>query len=217
MKVSTDACVLGAYAEVAGARKILDIGTGTGVLSLMTAQRSAAEIDAVEIDLHSFEQAQQNILQSPFAQRIHVYQSDIKLFFENQKKIYDCVICNPPFYENQLKSGNATKDTALHSSHLTKIELFGAIKKLTTENCSVWILIHAADAERLIQTAKAFGFFPAAQLNLYHKPEGKLLRCIFHFKKEENNVTIKKLTVYDEEGEFSDDFRELMKDYYVIF
>lgn len=217
MKVSTDACVLGAYAEVSEAKKILDIGAGTGLLSLMAAQRSKGKIDAVEIDIDSFQQAQQNVLQSPFSGHIHVYHSDIKLFSENHKGMYDCIICNPPFYENQLRSKNASKNAALHSSHLTKIELFESIKNLASEHCNTWILIHADDAERLIQTSKTFGFFAVEQLNLHHKPGEKLLRCIFHFKKEEAPLSIKKLSVYDKHDEFSDEFRKLMKDYYKIF
>ena len=133
MKVTTDGCLYGAWvAERVSSREpgvgnILDIGTGTGLLSLMLAQKINASIDAIEIDKDAFEQATENLAASPWKERIHIFHTDAKKF--SGKHPYDLIISNPPFYENELKSGNNQKNIAHHSKQLELKDLLIIIKR----------------------------------------------------------------------------------------
>ncbi|HTM90871.1 MAG TPA: methyltransferase, partial [Flavisolibacter sp.] len=132
MKVTTDSCFFGAWAaeeiknEELKIKNVLDIGTGTGLLSLMIAQKNDVEIDAVEIDREASQQAKENVEASPWKNRIHIFNEDI-LSFQPAKK-YDCVISNPPFYEKELNSEVLTKNIAHHSEQLTIAEVLKIIK-----------------------------------------------------------------------------------------
>jgi tRNA1Val (adenine37-N6)-methyltransferase len=139
MKVTTDGCLFGAWAaEKVGSQKskvtnVLDIGTGTGLLSLMLAQRNLnLHIDAVEIDNQAAEQAAKNAAASLWAERIIVHNINAKQFQAN--KSYDLIISNPPFYENELKSGKSQKDIAYHSEELRLKDLLVIIKKSLSSN-----------------------------------------------------------------------------------
>lgn len=132
MKVCTDSCLFGAWAAneinvCNNVEKILDIGTGTGLLSLMLAQKTKAYIEAIEVDKKSFEQAKKNCADSLFSERIVLYNADARNFAFH--KFYDVIICNPPFYEKELKSNNERKNTAHHDTGLLLNEVLDIIKK----------------------------------------------------------------------------------------
>ena len=131
MKVCTDSCLFGAWVaeyleqEKNSLKTILDIGTGTGLLSLMLAQKTTANIDAVEIEEAASLQASNNFLASPWNNRLQVYHAPIQLFKPIHPKSYVFIICNPPFYENNLKTDNQLKNLALHSEALSLANLIG--------------------------------------------------------------------------------------------
>jgi tRNA1Val (adenine37-N6)-methyltransferase len=133
MKVTTDSCFFGAWVaeEIKNSKSeiqsLLDIGTGTGLLSLMTAQKNDVDIDTVEIDIEAATQAKENIDASPWKNRIHVFNENILSFHAHKK--YDCIICNPPFYENELSSDKQNKNIAHHSKQLTIEQVLNFIKK----------------------------------------------------------------------------------------
>ncbi len=131
MKVCTDACVFGAYIEPAAARRILDIGTGTGLLALMLAQKSQARIDAVEIDADAADQARTNVERSIYADRVRVHHVSIQEFAAHDTPIkYDLICCNPPFFENCLRSVNQQRRMARHTDTLSFVELMGSVARL---------------------------------------------------------------------------------------
>lgn len=122
MKVSETACLFGAFMPLTGREQaILDIGTGTGVLALMLAQRSNSPITAIEIDAEASKQAHDNVMNSVFSNRIDVQKADLRSWIPPRQ--FDAIVCNPPFFENQLPSANAKKKMAWHSSHLTLLQL----------------------------------------------------------------------------------------------
>ena len=137
MKVCTDSCLFGAWIASAiedkniSAETILDIGTGTGLLSLMLAQKTNAGIDAVEIDTNAFEQATENVNASPWNKQIKVFKADIKKWNASLK--YDLIISNPPFYENDLLPESEASSVAKHSAALTLEELITITKNLLNE------------------------------------------------------------------------------------
>jgi tRNA1Val (adenine37-N6)-methyltransferase len=129
LKVGTDGMVLGAWVRVEGARRILDIGTGTGLLALIAAQRNAvASIDAVEIDDASAQQAAENVAACPWSDRMRVHRMDVRRM--KSAEPYDLIICNPPFYAGEMDSPDARKGLAKHSGELTFAELIDAVSHL---------------------------------------------------------------------------------------
>ena len=159
MKVTEIACLQGAYTPIeTSAKTLLDIGSGTGLLSLMLAQRfSHIEIDAIEIDEQSFHQGQENIQASPFSANINCLQADVTQYLFTKK--YDFIVVNPPFFENQLKSSNAIKNKAWHSTELTLEKLIIVIKNNLAHHgsCSILLPIERKnDLEQLITTNNLF-------------------------------------------------------------
>ena len=147
MKVCTDACLFGACLPNLLRWKskntvALDIGTGTGLLALMFAQKNLhAIIDAVEIDEAAAKQAKENFDNSPWKERLNVYNNSIQQFANSTQKKYEVIICNPPFYENDLKSENQKRNLALHSDALFLEELISVVDLLLTDNGSFFVLL----------------------------------------------------------------------------
>ena len=143
MKVTTDACLFGAWLakklhDIESACTLLDIGTGTGLLALMIAQKTNAIIDTIEIDKDAFEQAQANIAESPWQDRVKVHHGDIHNFLFDTK--YDVIVTNPPFYENELKSPDTNKNLARHQG-LELSELMRIIADQLAENGEFFLML----------------------------------------------------------------------------
>jgi tRNA1Val (adenine37-N6)-methyltransferase len=237
MKVCTDACIFGAYVEVKNAEKILDIGTGTGVLALMMAQRTNAQIDAVEIDEDAYNQAVTNIEQSIFKEKIKVFHSRIQDFglekIQTNKlnlaktpkseitilKSYDLIISNPPFYQNSLQSLDNQANKAIHAVELTFEELIEAVARLLKYDGKFVVLLPPFETEQLGVIAARFDFFIQHQLLIKHDKNKPVFRIISTFSKiqvvDNEEVT---LNIWANDGKsYSNDFRELLQDYYTIF
>ncbi|GAB3171868.1 tRNA1(Val) (adenine(37)-N6)-methyltransferase [Telluribacter humicola] len=220
MKVCTDACVLGAWAEVDGAQKILDIGTGTGLLSLMVAKRTtSARIDAIELDGAAAQQAHNNVAKSPFAERIQVIPTAIQQYRPGE--LYDCIITNPPFYQADLRSPDAGVNQAHHAQDLTFAELLLAIDRLLKKS-GVWnVLLPVEESDLLQQLAEAKGWVPRHQLLLTHQPGRKPFRMLSTYVHNERGAVTnmkKELFIYETDGRtYSPEFRELLKEFYIIF
>ncbi len=216
MKVGTDACLFGAYMarelkDLEG--KILDIGTGTGLLSLVLAQESAAEIDAIELDDASYLQAKDNMEASPWWRRLHVYHADIITFPASNR--YDHIISNPPFYENDLRSGDAAKNSAKHESSLTLLQLLKAIHDHLKEDGSFSVLLPDHRVTYFEQEAEAFGFHVNTRTRVRHSEAHAHSRGILIFSK--NKIPLKEdvLVIRDDNGNYTAAFRDLLGAYYL--
>ena len=139
MKVTLDACLFGALVNVEDSRRILDIGTGTGLLSLMAAQRSSAHIDAVELDSEAAYQAQQNVDQSPWQHRLQVVHSAVQDLPTGAQ--YDTIICNPPFFENSLRAPDERRNRARHTDTLSFSQLAESIDQFLENDGMAWVLL----------------------------------------------------------------------------
>ncbi len=220
MKVTTDGCLFGAWVshllqkgkETFSAA--LDIGTGTGLLSLMVAQKSAIDIDAVEIDNGAAEQARLNFAQSPWAQRLQLIEGDINTVV--LKKEYDAIFSNPPFYEKELASPNAARNMAHHSEQLTLEQLFSVIyQKLTAEGTYFLLLPYKRkkEIERLLNNAGLYiHTIVEVQPLVAHAPFRLLLKG---GKKETEQKEIKTFCIKDTEGHYTPPFVQLLQDYYL--
>ena len=215
MKVCTDACILGASTDVKNVNRILDIGTGTGLLALMLAQRSDAKIDAVEIDEGAYNQALSNISESKFSNKVRVQHQRIQDFTVSEN--YDLIISNPPFYQQSLKSPDAQTNKALHAVTLTFDELIAAVKHLLKPDGRFVVLLPPFEIEKLIAIAQKKELYLSNKISIRHDESKPIFRIIATFQSvqmldyQESTLMIRK----NNSNVYSDEFLKLMKDYYI--
>lgn len=217
MKVCTDACILGAYAEVEKAASVLDIGTGTGLLALMAAQRSQAIIDAVEIAPDPYRQATQNAIQSPFASRIRIFHQAIQVFNPEPNRLYDVILSNPPFFRNHLRSTDASRNVALHTESLPLEELLQAVDRLLSPPGKFFVLLPSYEASVLEESARGFGLFSARKLFIRHSDRHPVFRVIHAFARTPEPALEEELCIYQSGNQYTVAFQSLLKAYYLAF
>ncbi len=217
MKVTTDACLFGAWSAAIcrhlSANSILDIGTGTGLLSLMLAQKTNATIHAVEVDENAITQAQQNFQKSCWNNRLQTHHSSIQLFTQKNNSQFDFVIINPPFYQHDLKSSNKQKNMAHHSTLLSLEELINCIKKLLHSKSYFSILLPYARADYFLQLAK--DFYLVERVNVKQTPNHTYFRTMLLFGMQPSIVIEKNIIIKQSEKKYSFEFTELLKNYYL--
>lgn len=220
MKVTTDGCLFGAvvaayFSGIDKSNVVLDIGTGTGLLSLMLAQQNPlVKIDAIEIDANAAAQAEENVAASNWSNTIQVVHSSIQAF--NPAYKYDIIISNPPFYENQLVSKNGSKNEAHHSASLSLQELFSCVHALLkTEGIFVILMPFYREVET-IKTAAAFNLYPFQMVNLKQSSKHHFFRSIIFFqRKTAMEIDRNELIIKDEKGHYTTGFRALLSEYYL--
>ncbi len=219
LKVCTDACLLGAWAvekisqRYIEVNNILDIGAGTGLLSLMLAQKTTGVIDAIEINEAAAGQAGQNFSASPWAKRIFNFNTGIQEFSTDKK--YDFIISNPPFFQNDLLSSDAAKNAAKHATTLTLATLLKAINfHLCTDGFAA-ILIPWHRTEYLKKLTAAQGLFINEMLFVKQTPAHDFFRSLILLSKKEGKEKTDALTIHEEQRQYSAGFTNLLKDYYL--
>ncbi len=219
MKVCTDSCLFGAWIPTLGKHAMLDIGTGTGLLSLMIAQRSTARIDALEIDPQARQQALENVKNSPWSSQVRVLEGDFKEFFQKQtRETYDLIVCNPPFYEKHLKTADHRVNIARHSEHLQAETLMEGSAKLLKEEGELFLLLPAQGAERYSAIGKATGIVLAEMMEVRNRAEGKTFRWMLRLKKtKEKIVCVQKghLVIRESDRKYSPEFIKYLAPYYL--
>lgn len=218
MKVCTDACLFGAWVaeKISGytsIKNILDIGAGTGLLSLMLAQKTTAAIDAVELNKEAALQAAENFNASPWKERLQVYETSIYDF--NPGKKYDCIISNPPFFEDDLRSSNASKNAAKHDTTLMLDELLHQIKRLLKDDGIASVLIPFHRTAYLEKIISDNGFFVHEKLLVKQSVEHNYFRSQLIFSRQLKEPVIKELFIHNAERQYSDEFTTLLKNYYL--
>jgi tRNA1Val (adenine37-N6)-methyltransferase len=216
-KVGTDGVILGAYADVCGVKTILDIGTGTGLIALMLAQRSEAEITAIEPDLNSFEQACSNVRQSKWTQRIKVINTDLQNFLAGSQK-FDLIVSNPPYFIDSLKNPDPGKAAARHNVTLNNHDLLRGIAELLTDDGRAQVIMPYAEGSILIAEANEFGLYCNDLLKIKPLPSNEVRRLIITFSRKRNKTTEKFLTIeHGKRHEFTQEYIDLTKDFYKKF
>jgi len=217
MKVCTDACLFGAYVadelQHLFAANILDIGSGTGLLSLMLAQKTSALIDTVEINEAAFIQAKENIQQSPWKENITVYNTDI-IQFESGKK-YDCIISNPPFFEADLQSADKSKNAAKHDTTLTLQQLLQNIERLLSSNGFFAVLLPYHRSIYFEAESKKLDFHLAKKILVKQTPKHDYFRVMLIFSRKESVTKKGEIIIKNNGGDYSEEFKGLLKDYYL--
>jgi tRNA1Val (adenine37-N6)-methyltransferase len=214
MKVSTDSCLFGAW--VASIQKnpknVLDIGGGTGLLTLMVAQKTNSFFDCVEIESECFEQLKANITVSNWKNQCAIFNEDIRNFKPTKK--YDLIISNPPFYENQLNSTSDKINLARHHSGLLLADLFDVVERLLTEDGKFFILLPAIRRSECIEKASLLNFFPEYIVDVKQTNKHPIFRSMFCFTKISRQTTVNQIVIKEGDGNYSDVFVSLLKDYY---
>lgn len=215
MKVSTDACLLGAYTRTGEAGTLLDIGTGTGLLALMAAQRSQARIDAVELEAEAAQQAAENVQRSPFASRIRVIHQRIQEFARSAPGGYDVIVSNPPFFSNHLLSPRASRNAALHTENLSHGDLLAAVARLLAPSGRFFVLLPPYEAGGLVENARAFGLFPVQRLLVRHAASHPVFRVVLTLGRTPETTVDETLVIYAPDQQYTNAFRAIMKAYYL--
>lgn len=217
MKVSTDGVLFGAWMEVAGARKILDIGTGTGLLALIAAQRNAtATIDAVEIDDAAAEQAAENVVASPWADRVRVHRMDVRRMKATEP--YDLVICNPPYYAGYSTSPDERIGLAKHSGELLFPELFNAVDRMLAPEGKLAVIVPLNRETEFLKEAGRVALHPVRRCSVRYVARRPPKRVLLELSRsggavEEGTLTVEATGPFD----YTPEYRALISDLMLNF
>lgn len=175
-KVGTDSILLGSWANPEGSQSILDIGTGTGILALMMAQKTEVQkshIHAIELDLLSTQQALLNFRNSPWNERMTVISSSVQDFAQNTNQQFDCIICNPPFYTSQFLNHDERKALARNTRSLELKDLAEMSSRLLTDNGALFLILPFPESESFELAARSCGLTLAHRTRVFSKPSKK--------------------------------------------
>ena len=214
MKVGTDGVLLGSWAN--GGEHILDIGTGTGLLALMMAQRfEKSLIDAIEIEENAYQQAAQNVAKSVFKNKINIIHSSLQNFAKSNINQYDSIICNPPYFVNSLKNNEKSKTIARHNDTLPFNELISlAYKLLKTEGTLSLVL--PVNIFPLIETeAVIYGFFLNRKISIKTTEKKQPKRVLVEYKKEPTQIETSTEYLLNQNGEKSIWYQQLTNIFYI--
>lgn len=222
MKVTTDACLFGGWvaervrSRESGDHDILDIGTGTGLLSLMLAQKIKGDIDAIEMDEAAAVQAIENTEASPWKERITVINADVKNYSFINK--HNCIISNPPFYENELKSGNTKKNIAHHNEGLLLPELLSIIKNNLEQDGMFYLLLPYKRSNEIKELLLQHEFSLCQMMLVRQSVNHDYFRIMLAGKLKNDKtveIMIDEISIKDDNQQYTAEFTELLKDYYL--
>lgn len=217
MKIGTDGVLLGAWTSIKQQPfSILDIGSGTGVISLMLAQRCHAElIDAIEIDDAAYEQCTENFENSSWNDRLFCYHASLEEFVEEIDDKYDLIVSNPPFYSDDYKSDNVQRDIARFQDALPFEHLIESVTQLLSESGVFSVIIPFKEEETFIGLAKDFGLFNNRITRVKGNPDSEIKRSLLEFSFTKYKVETNELIIETERHQFTQDYINLTKDFYL--
>ena len=218
MKVGTDGVLLGAWCPIENnPNSILDIGTGTGLIALMLAQRTTAQqIDALEIDENAYEQATENFENSPWNDRLFCFHAGLDEFVDDPEDEYDLIVSNPPFYSEDVKTDDEQRNLARFQDALPFEELVVAADLLLSENGIFAVIIPYKEEERFIDLCADVELFPIKMTRVKGSHSTPIVRSLLAFKRFElTTLTANELVVEINRHEYTDDYINLTQDFYL--
>jgi tRNA1Val (adenine37-N6)-methyltransferase len=216
-KVGTDGVLLGAVANINGISNILDIGAGTGLISIMLAQRCDAFITAIEPDHDSFVQTCENVARCDWSDRIRVEHTDLQSFDPNFKK-FDLIITNPPYFCDSLKSPDPRKSAARHNDSLTTDDILKSVLKLLADKGRLQLIMPYAEGNVFIAEASKFGLYCNEILKIKPLPGSEIRRLVLTFSRFQKKPAESFLTIeHGKRHEFTEEYISLTKDFYLKF
>ncbi len=215
MKVGTDGVLLGAWTDCNNAKTILDIGTGTGLIAIMLAQKSFSEITAIEIDSNAYNQAKENISICKWRDRIIIEEIDFLLYYKTIKSKFDLIVCNPPFFENSLKPKNIERKKARHTDTLVFDELITGVSKIISEKGKFSLILPIDNYEKIKQLCFKEHLYLIKKTEVKPNFDKKAKRVLLEFSKNKTKVIKNILTIEKERHFYTEDYKKLTKDYYL--
>ena len=217
MKIGTDGVLLGAWTSLKNNPfSALDIGAGTGILSLMLAQRSKAElIEAIEIDDNAYEQCAENFDNSVWNDRLTCYHASLLEFVEEIEDNYDLIVCNPPFYTEDYKTENDARDLARFNDAMPFDHLIYAVANLLSENGLFTIIIPLKEESSFIDLALKNGLFPNKILRVRGNLNSDIKRSLIEFSFKNKTLKTSELTIETSRHKYTEDYIKLTKDFYL--
>ncbi len=218
MKVGTDAVLLGSWVEIKNAKSVLDIGTGSGVIALMIAQRSNAKITGIDIHEPSILDATENFKDSPWNNRLSARNTSLQEFENINEKKFDLIVSNPPFFSNSLLSPSKSKSLAKHNQSLSQFDLLKSVLKLLKENGKFSVILPASEISEFTILATKMGFYTKKQLRIFPKTNKAFNRVITTYSVQSHGVCkIEELTIRDQNNNYTSEYKDLTKDFYLKF
>ena len=217
MKVGTDGVLLGAWTGIESCNRILDIGTGTGLIAMMLAQRSKAVIDAIDIDAEACLQAQENAESSPFAERIKIRHSALSDFAQTDTGLYDLIVSNPPYFVDSLKCPDQKRNTARHTDTLTLEDLLQASRKLLAPQGRIALILPYDQKERLTDCIRTQNLFLSKETSVIPVPGAEPKRLLAELTAEPPVFPTfsSQLTIEIARHQYTDEYVSLTKDFYL--
>ena len=218
MKVGTDGVLLGSWVNIENAACILDIGTGSGIIAMMMAQRSKGLIEAVELDKGSFENAKFNFENCPWSERLKVYNLPFSDFITNTKSKYDLVVCNPPYYNDCLKSPSEKVNVSRHTTSLTHNELIAGTKELLKSSGKLNVILPTSEFQAFFDLAAIHQLYCTRKCIIFPRPDKPHHRVLAEFGLQRPvNIESSEITIRDRDEKYHPDYINLTKDFYIHF
>ncbi len=216
MKITSDACIFGAWIDPGQGSGMLDIGAGTGLLSLMVAQKSESTVDALDIDAAAAEQARKNVAGSPWKKRITVINRSLQQHsvMAETKGAYDTIICNPPFYDQKLKSREIRKRVARHSDKLNLDQLIMGADYLLHPAGSLFLLLPFFEKKRLETLCKSKHLYPRKLCGLCSFENRPPHRLMAEYTRDQQPPELSQLIVYQAQNQYSADCTRLLSPFF---
>ncbi|MFT3752717.1 MAG: tRNA1(Val) (adenine(37)-N6)-methyltransferase [Paludibacter sp.] len=216
MKVGIDGVLLGAWAEVGNASRILDIGTGAGLIALMLAQRSSSTIVGIDIEPDAVQQARENVLQSPWTNRVEVLQCSLQEFAKTSSTGFDLIVSNPPYFVNSLKAPTENRSLARHTETLTHWELIENASGLLNPDGRISLILPVNEGLQCIDFASENDLFCSKLTKVFPKPGKDVKRVLIEFTKVPTDKVEAELIIESEvRHHYSPEFTALAKDFYL--
>jgi len=215
MKVTTEGCIFGASVVLEGTeKKILDIGSGTGLLALMLAQRSDAQVIGIELDETASKQAAKNFDDSPWQERLVLVEGSVQTFASSTEEKFDLIVSNPPFFSNHLKN-EGLKNSAIHDHLLPQEDLVDCVERLLDASGSFWVIYPEWQFSKVQGKLQQVGFSLSFKIIVRNKPGPRAFRVIGAFKRGVYATETSEIDIRDAKGKYSESFLALIKDYYL--
>jgi tRNA1Val (adenine37-N6)-methyltransferase len=219
MRVSTDAVLLGAWVIPNGSTSILDIGTGTGIIALMLAQKSNASILAIDIDKESTEQARLNVAESIYSDKVSVLHSSFQELVKTSTQKFNLIVTNPPYFIDSLKNTSDTRTTARHTDFLSFEDLLNGVKKLLDAKGKFCLILPKNEATLFREMAQSKGLYLSKLLRIRTRLEkDSEKRHLMQFEFKESEFSESTLVIEaDSHRNYTQEYKDLTKDYYLNF
>lgn len=216
MKVGTDGVLLGAWASADSPEHILDIGTGSGLIALMLAQRFNAHITGIDIDSNACYQAQLNFINSPWQNRLQAIEFSLSEFSKHNTTKFDLIVSNPPFFVNSLKNPNQQRTLARHAFESFHQEIVSFALQTLSKDGKLCLILPIPEGEELIRYALSVQLYCTRKTYVLPKPGANAKRLLIELSPENNACLTNNLLIEtDTRHVYSDDFAKLLKDFYL--